>query len=82
MSWRTRRSVSAESDSVPGQAGYTTDFLLDAGSNPLRYWSSGDDSFLTNKNALPLFQVTGAAFLTVPLALPDYVVPAQWHSAP
>jgi hypothetical protein len=69
-------------DTVPGRMSYNTDFLLDAGSNPLRYWTSGDDSFLANKDSLPLFDGTSAAFYVIPLALPNYVVPPQWYSAP
>ncbi len=69
-------------DTIPGKLCYSTDFLLDAGFSPLQFWASADDSALTIKNGLPLFKGTGAAFHCLPIALPNYVVPAQWYSAP
>jgi hypothetical protein len=69
-------------DSLSGALGYTTDFLLDAGSGPLRYWASGDDSFLTRRDELPLFKGTGAAFVILPQALPGYVMAVPWSGTP
>ena len=70
-----------EGDTTAGRMCYVTDFLVDAGA-PLQFWASGDDSGLTNKNAQLLFDGTSAAFHCLPLALPNYVVPAQWYSTP
>ena len=68
-------------DTIPGRTNYTTDWLLDGGA-PYQYWTSAEDSSITNRNAVKVFKGSRAAVHTSVNGLPTFVVPAQWSPAP